>query len=66
MVSKRRYLQFRNHRTGEAETPIDVSDRSEREIEKIERGMLRNCDVENGWYVDDTDTPAEPDAQQEE
>lgn len=53
-----RYLQFRNWRTGEAEKPINVTGRSEREIERIERGMLINCNVEGGWGVDDTETPA--------
>lgn len=55
-----RYLQFRNWRTNEAAKPIDVTGKSEREIERIERGMLINCDVEHGWFVDDTEEPAPP------
>lgn len=52
-----RYLQFKNWKTGEASNAVDVSGRSEREIERIERGMLMNCDVEGGWFVDDCETP---------
>lgn len=50
----KRYLQFVNRRTDErAENPgkIDVTGKSEREIERIERGMLRN--IGDDWYVDD-------------
>jgi hypothetical protein len=51
---KRRYLQFVNSETGErAENPgkVDVTGKSERQIEKIERGMLMRCG--DDWYVDD-------------
>lgn len=56
----KRYLQFRNWKTEDATPPIDVTGRSEREIERIERGMLMNCDVEAGWFVDDTTEPSPP------
>lgn len=55
----RRYLQFVNSKTGErAENPgkIDITGKSEREIEKIERGMLRN--IGDDWYVDDFEAVA--------
>lgn len=55
-----RYLQFSNWKTDAAEKPIDVTGKGEREIERIERGMLAKCDVEAGWMVDDTETPAPP------
>jgi hypothetical protein len=51
---KRRYLQFVNSETGErAENPgkVDVTGKSERQIEKIEHGMLMRCG--DDWYVDD-------------
>jgi hypothetical protein len=51
---KRRYLQFVNSTTGErAENPgkVDVTGKSDREIEKIESGMIRRCG--DDWYVDD-------------
>jgi hypothetical protein len=58
----RRFLQFANWRTGErAENPgkVEITGKSEREVEKIELGMLRNCDVENGWFVDDLEEPSD-------
>ena len=57
-----RYLQFKNWRTGETANRIDVTGKREREIVKIERGMLINCDVEGGWYVDDFEARATPPA----
>lgn len=48
-----RYLQFRNMKTGETARRIDVTGRSEREIERIMRGMLINIDED--WIVDDID-----------
>jgi hypothetical protein len=56
---KRRYLQFVNSETGErAINPgkIDVTGKSERQIEKLERGMLMRCG--DGWYVDDFEEDA--------
>lgn len=55
-----RYLQFVNYRTGErAENPgkIDVTGKSEREIERILSGMLRKAG--DDWYVDDFETAAQ-------
>jgi hypothetical protein len=54
----KRYLQFENWRTGEVANRIDVTGKSEREIEKLETGMLINCDVEGGWGVNDVAVPA--------
>lgn len=34
-------------RTGEIVKRIDVSDKSQNQIDKIEMGMLRNMDIEN-------------------
>lgn len=67
-MEKRRYLQFKNCRTGEcAENPgkIDVTGKSEREIERLENGMLNRCDVEGGWYVDDFTESSPPQSTQE-
>ena len=53
-TEKRRFLQFVNSKTGErAESPgkVEVTGKSERDIERIESGMLRNCGSD--WYVDD-------------
>jgi len=50
---ERRYLQFKNWRTGEVSNKIEVTGKTERQIERIERGMLINCDVEGGWFVHD-------------
>jgi hypothetical protein len=52
----RKFLQFVNSRTGErAENPgkVEITGKSEREIERLERGMLMRCDTDAGWYVDE-------------
>ena len=57
---ERKFLQFVNSRTGErAENPgkVEITGKSEREVEKIERGMLMNCGVEAGWFVDEVTEP---------
>lgn len=59
-MPQRKYLQFVNCRTGErAENPgkVEITGKSEREVERIERGMLMNCDVEGGWFVDEVTEP---------
>lgn len=51
-MEKRRYLQFVHAQTREVARSIDVTGKSEREIEKIERGMLIN--IGDDWFVNDT------------
>ncbi|AXQ69450.1 hypothetical protein HOU02_gp275 [Caulobacter phage CcrBL9] len=49
----KRYLYFKNWRTKEvADNPIDVTNRSDREIEKIKAGMAIN--IGGDWYIGDT------------
>lgn len=52
-MTTKRFLQFRNHVTGEIEMNrrIDVTRKGEREIAQIERGMLINIGPD--WLVDD-------------
>lgn len=54
-----RYLQIVHSVTGEVASRYDVTHRSERELEKLERGLLMKIDAEAGWFVDDvTEQPA--------
>lgn len=45
------YLQVRNFATGEIATKVDVTGKSERAIERIERGMLMNMNTDE-WCVE--------------
>lgn len=50
----KRYLYFKNWRTKEvADNPIDVTGRSDHEIERIKAGMAIN--IGGDWYIGDTD-----------
>jgi hypothetical protein len=55
-MSERRFMQFRHMTTGEIAGRFEVTGKSEREIDRIERGMLRNC--HDDWLVDDVTEPA--------
>lgn len=48
----KRFLQFEHAEHG-IERRIEVTGKSERQIERIERGMLINCNVDGGWFVND-------------
>ncbi len=50
-MTPRRELVFEEISTGARDTYIDVTDHSERTIEKVERGMIRNMSDE--WFVND-------------
>lgn len=52
LKSAERHLEIVNHETGEIVHRVDVSSKSERDIERIERGMLRN--IRNEFMVRDT------------
>lgn len=43
-MSEKRVLQVVDGETGQVVHSVDVSGRSDRAVEKIERGMLRNMD----------------------
>lgn len=58
MTEAKRYLQFKHLRTGEIASSIDVTGRSEREIERTIRGMLIN--IGDDWRVHDTAWDLEP------
>lgn len=47
-----RALYFKNYKTGEISGNVDVSGKSEREIERCMMGMLRN--KHDDWLVMDT------------
>lgn len=47
-----RYLEFRNWKTRERGMRVNVTGRSERSIERVERGMLYN--IGENWYVYDS------------
>ncbi len=52
MTTPKRYLEFVNYRTGEVSKRVDVTGKSEHEIERCERGMLIN--IGDSWFVRDT------------
>ncbi len=54
----RRYLQFKNWRTGELGDRVDVTGESDHNREKCLRGMLRN--IGEDWLVTDIEEPHEP------
>ena len=55
----KRELYFKNYKTGEVSGRVDVTRRSEREIERVMRGMLIN--KHDDWLVHDTnDDPLTP------
>lgn len=59
---ERRALYFRKGPPGgEIERPFWVTGKSDRQIERIERGMLMN--IGDGWYACDTDCEDEDEAQ---
>ena len=51
-----RYLQFRSLKTGEVDRRIDATGKSDRQVERIERGMLVN--IHPDWCVDDVEFPS--------
>lgn len=52
-----RYLEFYNPKTGETSNRIDVTGKSERQIERCLRGMLIN--IHDDWLVRDSAWDAE-------
>jgi hypothetical protein len=50
-MTDRRYLFRRHSETDECDGPIEVTGKSEREIERLERGMLMN--LHEDWFVED-------------
>lgn len=52
MAENQRYLEFVNLRTDDVSNRVDVTDRSERFVEKCLRGMLINIGPD--WFVRDT------------
>ena len=54
----RKFLQFKNWKTGDTDSKIEVTGKSEREIERLEMGMLSRCDIEGGWGVDEFEEAA--------
>lgn len=58
MAENKRYLEFVNLRTDEVSNRVDVTDRSERYVEKCILGMLRN--IGRDWVVRDTADVALP------
>jgi hypothetical protein len=53
MSDERRAMYFRHGRTGEIEGAFWVTGQSERQIERIERGMLIN--IGDDWFACDTE-----------
>lgn len=51
-TSRQRFLEFVNHDTGEVARRVDVTGRSDREVERCMRGMLIN--IGDRWFVRDT------------
>lgn len=45
------FLQIRNFHTGEIASKMDVTDKPERQIERIEAGALINMDT-NNWCIE--------------
>ena len=50
----RKYLQIRNYHTGEVASKMDVTGKSDRQIERIERGALINMDTDN-WCIEEVE-----------
>lgn len=48
-----RFLEIIEYDTGKCEKRIEVTGKSEREVERLERGMLRNLNRDK-FYVADT------------
>lgn len=64
-MSLKRFLQFKNWKTQEvAPNPIDVTGRSQREINQITRGMQIN--IGDDWFVEDTRPPVADERDQED
>jgi hypothetical protein len=51
-MSKRRYMEFVNMKTGEVSNRVDVTGQSDRQVERCLRGMLIN--IGDDWFVRDT------------
>lgn len=49
-TKKRKYLEVVNIETEEVATKFDVTDKSDRQIEKLERGLMLKVDLEH-WYL---------------
>ena len=54
MTEKRRFLQYVDMETREVIHQVDVTGRSEREVENIEMGMIMR--MRDGLFVNDTET----------
>ncbi len=55
VTAKRRALRIVNRETGEVVSAVDVTGKSERQIYRVEMGMLINMDTDR-FYIDDSAT----------